>query len=132
MKNNKNGLHVERLDNGMRLETNYKDGIKYGKETYWYENGHKASEGLYEDNKLEGMLTYWYENGHKASEGLYEDNKLEGTLTAWDDEGQIESEQEYKNATLNGKSIFYEKGIKTAEYILKNGDIVSKISGPFF
>ena len=22
MKNNKNGLHVERLDNGMRLETN--------------------------------------------------------------------------------------------------------------
>ena len=108
MKNNKNGLHVERLDNGMRLETNYKDGIKYGKETYWYENG------------------------HKASEGLYEDNKLEGTLTAWDDEGQIESEQEYKNATLNGKSIFYEKGIKTAEYILKNGDIVSKISGPFF
>jgi antitoxin component YwqK of YwqJK toxin-antitoxin module len=43
MNKNTNGLHTENLDNGMRLETTYKDGIKYGRETYWYESGKKAS-----------------------------------------------------------------------------------------
>ena len=74
---NKSGLHTEYLDNGMRMESNYKDGMKHGREIYWYANGQQASEGSYEDNMLEGTLTYWYENGLKASEGFYKDNKLE-------------------------------------------------------
>jgi hypothetical protein len=34
MNKNTNGLHTEHLDNGMKLETTYKDGIKNGSETY--------------------------------------------------------------------------------------------------
>tara|TARA_B110000967_G_C18334841_1_gene293803 strand:- start:18 stop:401 length:384 start_codon:yes stop_codon:yes gene_type:complete len=118
-----NGMQTERLDNGMRLETSFKDGIKDGVETYWYENRKKASEGFYKNNELEGTLTYWYENGQKASEGFYEANRLEGVLKAWNEDGQLESEQEYKNGVLNGKSVFYEDGVKTADYVLKNGEI---------
>jgi antitoxin component YwqK of YwqJK toxin-antitoxin module len=54
---NKSGLHTEYLDNGMRMESNYKDGMKHGREIYWYANGQQASEGFYEDNMLEGTLT---------------------------------------------------------------------------
>ena len=129
MNKNKNGLHTEHLDNGMKLEVNYKDGMKHGKETYWYSNVLKASEGFYESDRLEGALTYWYENGNKASEGFYEDNKLEGKLTAWNEDGQLESEQEYKNGVLDGKSVFYENGVKTAEYVLENGEVVGSMNG---
>jgi len=124
----KNGLNTEILDTGMTLQTYYKNGLKDGSETYYYSSGQKASEGFYADNKLEGSLTYWYENGHKASEGFYKNDKPEGLQTAWDENGQIESEQEYKNGLLHGKSIFYEDGIKTSEYILKNGDIVDELN----
>ena len=37
--------------------------------------------------------------------------------------------QEYKNGELNGKSVFYENGIKTSEFVLKNGDIVRELNG---
>ena len=89
----------------------------------------KASEGFYKDNKLEGSLIYWYDNGQKASEGHYINDKPEGIQTAWDEDGQIESEQEYKNGELNGKSTFYENGLKTSEFELENGDIVRELNG---
>ena len=125
----KNGLITELLENGMTLQTNYKNGLKNGLETYYYVNGQKASEGIYENNKLEGSLTYWYDNGQKASEGFYTNDKPEGVQTAWDSDGNIESEQEYKDGELNGKSIFYENGIKVSEYILKDGDVVGELNG---
>jgi len=53
----------------------------------------------------------------------------EGIQTAWDENGQIESEQEYKNGELNGKSVFYENGIKVSEFELKNGDVVRELNG---
>jgi antitoxin component YwqK of YwqJK toxin-antitoxin module len=129
MNKNKNGLHTERLVNGMKLEVNYKDGMKHGKETYWYSNVLKASEGVYEVDRLEGTLTYWYENGNKASEGFYKGDKLEGMLSAWNEEGQLESEQEYKNGVLDGTSVFYEDGVKTAEHVLENGEVVGSMNG---
>jgi len=125
----KNGLNTELLENGMTLQTNYLNGLKSGTETYYYPNGQKASEGFYKDNKLEGSLIYWYDNGQKASEGHYINDKPEGIQTAWDEDGQIESEQEYKNGELNGKSTFYENGLKTSEFELKNGDIVRELNG---
>ena len=129
MKKNKNGLNTELLENGMTLQTNYDNGLKNGFEIYWYANGQKASEGSYLKNKLEGSLTYWYDNGTKASEGFYKNDKPEGMQTAWNENGQIESEQEYKNGVLNGASIFYENGVKTAEYVFKNGDVVGDLNG---
>ena len=101
----KNGLNTELLENGMTLQTTYLNGLKSGSETYYYPNGQKASEGHYVNDKPEGIQT------------------------AWDENGQLESEQEYKNGELNGKSVFYENGIKTSEFVLKNGDIVRELNG---
>ena len=129
MSKKNNGLNTEILDNGMTLQTHYKNGLKNGPETYWYANGQKASEGSYVDDKLEGSLIYWYDNGNKASEGFYINNKPESVQTAWDENGLIESEQEYQNGVLNGKTVFYENGIKTEEYTLKDGDVVGELNG---
>ena len=125
----RNGLNTKLLENGMTLQTHYQDGLKSGSEIYYYSNGQKASEGFYKNNKLEGSLTYWYDNGQKASEGFYINDKAEGVQIAWNETGQIESEQEYKNGELNGKSIFYENGSKTSEFVLKNGDVVKELNG---
>ena len=101
----KNGLITELLDNGMTLQTYFENGLKNGSETYWYDNGCKASEGFYKNDKPEGVQT------------------------AWDESGQIESEQEYKNGVLNRTSTFYENGEKTVEYVFKNGDVVGELNG---
>ena len=37
--------------------------------------------------------------------------------------------EKYLNGVLNGASIFYENGVKTAEYVLKNGDVVGDLNG---
>ena len=84
---------------------------------------------LISKTNLEGALIYWYDNGNKASEGFYKNDKPEGIQRAWNENGQIESEQEYKNGVLNGASIFYENGVKTAEYVFKNGDVVGDFNG---
>ena len=67
--------------------------------------------------------------GKRHQKAHYVNDKPEGIQTAWDENGQLESEQEYKNGELNGKSVFYENGIKTSEFVLKNGDIVRELNG---
>jgi len=51
-----------------------------------YENGQKASEGIYKDGKLDGLMTTWHENGQKRSEATFKDGK-EVPGTSWDEEG---------------------------------------------
>ena len=90
----------------------------------------KNKNGLNTELLENGMtLKTNYDNGTKASEGFYKNDKPEGIQTAWNENGQLESEQEYKNGVLNGASIFYENGVKTAEYVFKNGDVVGDLNG---
>ncbi|HOT88789.1 MAG TPA: hypothetical protein PL028_04550, partial [Bacteroidales bacterium] len=47
-----------------KSEGTFKDSLKDGKWTYWYENGNKLSEGEYILNNKTGHWTYWYSNGN--------------------------------------------------------------------
>ncbi len=77
MNKNKNGLHTERLVNGMKLEVNYKDGMKDGKWITWYENGRKWTDRNYKDGKEDGKSTEWFANGQIKTEENYKDGKKE-------------------------------------------------------
>ena len=114
---NKNGKYTEDLENGMKLEVEYNNGKKNGKETYWYDNGHKASEGFWKNDKLEGKLTAWNETGRVIQEVHFKDDMEHGLCTIWNDKGQMESEQMFKEGRPFGKLTIYEDGIKIKEGI---------------
>ncbi len=69
------------------IET-YKDGIKDGLWTRWYENGKKKEEKNYKNGKLDGLGTSWYENGQKEKEENYKDDKQDGLEVWWHENGQ--------------------------------------------
>ena len=54
-----------------KKEETYKDGIKDGLYTEWFDNGQKYWEVTYKDGKLDGLLTSWYANGQKKWEATF-------------------------------------------------------------
>lgn len=74
--------------------------VKEGVWTYWYSNGQVSIKCRYESNvyaqeRLEGKYTSFFENGKKASEGLYKDGTLTGTWTYWHPNGLKKAEEHY-------------------------------------
>ena len=57
------GLHIKKHPNGQkRSEGKYKDDIKVGKWTYWYENGQITKTGKYRNGVMKGEWTYYNED----------------------------------------------------------------------
>ena len=50
-----------------------KKGLRYGKQTSWYEDGQKWEEGNYKDDVEDGKWTAWYDSGQILSEKHYKD-----------------------------------------------------------
>ena len=77
-----------------KMEGQYKNGLKNGRWTYWYENRQKKEEGTYKDGKKDGAIAEWYESGQKKYEGTYKgvdgygDSIKDGKWTDWYDNGQ--------------------------------------------
>ena len=73
----KQGLHIEKYDNGkVRWEGHYKNGKIDGKWVWYYENGKIMIKGNYKDNKEVGKWTGYHENGNIHSKYYYKDGKL--------------------------------------------------------
>ena len=62
---------------------NYKNGIRDGDWTYWYENGMKRLEGTYSNGFKNGLWTRWYGNGVTASKYTYDNTTFDGQVTDW-------------------------------------------------
>ena len=62
---------------------NYKNGIRDGDWTYWYENGMKRLEGTYSNGFKNGLWTRWYGNGVTASEYSYDNTTFDGQVIEW-------------------------------------------------
>ena len=60
----------------MREKTIYRDGVRGGGYTYWYENGQKMMEGSYKKGEKDGEWRQWYNNGKKEFEHNYKDGEL--------------------------------------------------------
>ncbi len=77
-------------------ETNYKDGIKNGINTFWYQNGEKMFEGTYKDGLQDGTFTQWFDNGKVDYIAEYEDGRPTGTWKYFSKDGNLVSEQKMK------------------------------------
>ena len=112
-----------------KVESKYKNGVKDGKSTGYYENGNKAFECYYKNGVIVGVETKWYETGVKRNElnhnsgvhtswnsdGIksleshYKNEKLDGTMTRWYDNGHIANIGNYKQGDKDGEWINYYK-----------------------
>ncbi len=98
------------------------DGLQEGPWTWWYENGQKAQEAVFDFGKEEGPWTWWYENGQKGVEGVYKNGKKEGTWTWWQANGQKAMEGAFKNGLEDGLWIlWHENGQKEQEGAYRAG-----------
>ena len=99
-------------DGKTRHETNFRDGIREGRELWWHSDGKRAGEATYAKDQLDGLYQEWHPNGQKkhsmnyingAADGrdiwYYENGKelsltiyaaglREGIATGWHDNGK--------------------------------------------
>ena len=107
------------------FEGSYKDGIKDGLYTGWYESGQKEFEGTYKNGEKDGKWTKWYEDGRKEHEKTYKDGDKTGVWTWWFLNGQKISEQTYKDGLLDGLYTWWHKnGQKKWETTFKDGQLI--------
>ena len=102
---------------------------KTGHFVYYFENGHKNSEGNCQKDKNEGQWTYWFDNDVIKSEGKFIDGKKVEVWTYYNENGK-----------LKAKEFFTKTQIKTYESYFSNGkqklriDFISDMlgTGTFF
>jgi len=104
----------------------FKDGIKDGKWTTWFENGQIQYEATYKVGTLVVETKYlYYESGQIEAKEYYKD-ELDGKVTLWYEDGQIKAEGNYKDGKGDGKWIWwYEDGQIKSEKNYKDGECIS-------
>lgn len=86
-------------DGNLRMEGEFKEGLKNGKWVSYYNNGNKWSEGYYLKGINDGKTITWHENGQKYYEGEYRDGERAGTWKFWDENGEFIKEINYDSFT---------------------------------
>ena len=106
-----------------KLQGQYEDGYKDGKWTYWYDNGQKEKEEIYDGaNGTPQKRTYWHENGEKSAEQTYKGRMRDGLWTSWYENGQKKTEGTYKGMFKDGLHTYWgSNGHKIVEGNWKNG-----------
>ena len=69
-------------------ETMYDKGKKTGEETYWDRNGKKLWSWKYE-NDGSAIWSHWYSDGHLKSQSIWRNKMCQGTATLYDQAGEI-------------------------------------------
>ena len=86
-------------------ETNYRNGIKEGKEILYHRNNNKSAETNYKNGKKEGKEILYHQNSKVSCECNYRNDKREGKYTRFAPNGEISSEHNY----VNGKQVGIQK-----------------------
>ena len=103
-------------------DDNYKNGLKNGLSTLWWENGQKMMELTFKDGKEDGLSAIWYENGQKKSEITFKDGKKDGLITVWYENGQKQLAAYLRNSIPDGIGKgWYANGNKEYEKNFKDG-----------
>ena len=117
---NNRTVEKELFDNGtVKSEKTYEkvDGkVQLISEVVYHPNGQKYMEGAFKDELREGKWTSWYENGTLWSEGEFKAGESHGARTVYHPNGQVH----YQGTFDEGKRIgiwtfFDENGIKVNE-----------------
>lgn len=92
-----------------------------GKQTYYYDNGTKHSEGFLKDNLADGDWVYYNEHGSVALTGRYKSG-LEDGKWVWFDGEAVVKEGHYASGIPNGTWInYFEDGIVADSGSYENG-----------
>ena len=133
--------------------TNYRNGIKEGPCTFYFENGKVKETGNYANNLRTGIWTYYFENGlkHKTIEFINDKSRLlecfniTGDTLAQNGNGRfsgevtigtaanpikVRMEGAVKNGIVDGEWKIYNKHLKQPNFVEKfsNGFFISGIS----
>lgn len=104
LNNKKHGKEIHYYKSGKKkVELNYIGGVKHGKEIHWHENGVKSLEAEFQNGHAHGKCLKWYESGRISAELFYKNGLKEGKYTEWYENGKTKTVIEFKNDKENGK-----------------------------
>jgi hypothetical protein len=72
---------------------------------FYYNNGHKRSEGYYYNGYEQGKHTSWYENGRRNEKGYYDKGLKVGDWKTWDENGNRIIKNEEKEKKKKAKEL---------------------------
>jgi len=76
---------------------NIKDGKNHGKWIWYYENGNKKMEGVFNMGMREGEWLTYNQKGKIVSKSHYENDKLNGVSLTMDHDGNVIEKKVYEN-----------------------------------
>ena len=117
---NQPNIETELFDDGsVKLEKTFDkiDGkAQLVKEIAYHPNGQKYMEGAFKDELREGKWTSWYDDGTLWSEAEFKAGENQGLFTVYHFNGQLYYKGAYNNGERIGVWIFFdESGNKTKE-----------------
>lgn len=99
----RNGVATSYYEDGkMEFEITYRNGLKDGEEIYFYENGAPKLKKTYKADKLNGAKISFYENGKPKRQDYYIEGVLDGETTYFDEEGNRVKIEHYKSGMKEG------------------------------
>ncbi len=98
-------------DGMIRVEQNYKQGVKHGEWIAWYGNGQKFSEKHYVDGKLHGWQKMWHSNGRIHGRAYFEKGIPQGEFIMMDAHGNLMKKATYIDGQRQGiEKIWHDNG----------------------
>lgn len=98
------------------------EGRLHGLCEWYYPNGNKQMESVYQHNTLEGEQKRYHENGLLQSVSYYRKNMLDSTTHQYSINGKLIAIENYRNDTLHGSyQRLFETGQTMVEGIYKYG-----------
>ena len=114
------------MDKKINMIGQYVNNYRHGNWTWYYVDGNKMREELYEDMILK-KITGWLEDGQKISEIEHDGMLYNGNYIIWYDNGNKKQHSIYKSNKLHGKWMeWHINGIKRAEGNMKYGMVEGK------
>jgi antitoxin component YwqK of YwqJK toxin-antitoxin module len=93
---------------------------------YW-PNGNRRIEGGYKNNLRDGEWTYWFENGKVWSKGSFKDGLSEGKFQIYNEDGTRYLESSYKMGKPDGCWTFFDKNKKKKEVYFENNKMLRQV-----
>lgn len=101
--------------------TEYKNGLKEGKQLSYYLNGQVKEERYYENGLKTGEHTGWWENGKLKFIYHFSNDEFNGNVKAWSESGQLFNDFNYVNGKEEGlQRAWFPGGEVQANYVAKN------------
>ncbi len=94
----------------------------------YYPNGKKKVEGAFKENLRDGKWTYWFQDGKIWSEGTFRKGKSDGVFNVFNEDGTKYMQSCYKNGVPDGCWIFFDKNKKKKEVYFKENKVIKEVN----